>query len=236
MSDGKTRTLKESHIKSRLKLACRSLENVDLPELLETVLLNFYEGIKEHEVDQAIIMAARSKIEIEPAYTTVAARLLCDVLYRESMEISAGESGFEAAHRAYFKKYIKFGISVERVNPVLLEFDLDMLANALDIKRDDLFSYMGIQTLYDRYFIHHLERRLETPQIFWMRVAMGLALDEGENKNKRAIEFYNLLSQFNYTSATPTLFNSGTTHSQLSSCYPLNRDGRFGPHLQSHLR
>ncbi|MGD0665133.1 MAG: ribonucleoside-diphosphate reductase subunit alpha [Rhabdochlamydiaceae bacterium] len=219
MSDGKTRTLKESHIKSRLKLACRGLENVDLPELLETVLLNFYEGIKEHEVDQAIIMAARSKIEIEPAYTTVAARLLCDVLYRESMEISAGESGFEAAHRAYFKKYIKFGISVERVNPVLLEFDLDMLANALDIKRDDLFSYMGIQTLYDRYFIHHLDRRLETPQIFWMRVAMGLALDEGENKNKKAIEFYNLLSQFNYTSATPTLFNSGTTHSQLSSCF-----------------
>ncbi len=219
MADGKTRTLKESHIKSRLKLACRNLENVDMSELLETVLLNFYEGIKEHEVDQALIMAARSKIEIEPSYTMVAARLLCDILYRESMEMSAGESGFEAAHRAYFKKYIKFGISVERINPALLEFDLDMLAQAIDIKRDDLFSYMGIQTLYDRYFIHHMERRLETPQIFWMRVSMGLALGEGEDKNKRAIEFYNLLSQFHYTSATPTLFNSGTTHSQLSSCY-----------------
>jgi ribonucleoside-diphosphate reductase alpha chain len=218
MSDGKTRPLKESHIKSRLKLACRNLDNVDMSELLETVLMNFYEGIKEHEVDQAIIMAARSKIEIEPSYTLVAARLLCDVLYRESMEMSAGESGFEAAHRAYFKKYIKFGISVERLNPVLLEFDLDMLSSALDIRRDDLFSYMGIQTLYDRYFIHHNERRLETPQIFWMRVAMGLALQE-EEKNKKAIEFYNLLSQFHYTSATPTLFNSGTTHSQLSSCY-----------------
>lgn len=218
MSDGKTRILKESQIKSRLKLACRNLENVDLNEFFETVLLNFYEGIKEHEVDQAIIMAARSKIELEPSYTTVAARLLCDVLYRESMDMSAGESGFEAAHRAYFKKYIKFGISVERLNPVLLEFDLDMLASALDLKRDDLFSYMGIQTLYDRYFIHNNERRLETPQIFWMRVAMGLALEE-DDKNKRAIEFYNLLSQFNYTSATPTLFNSGTTHSQLSSCF-----------------
>ncbi|MGH2638299.1 MAG: ribonucleoside-diphosphate reductase subunit alpha, partial [Rhabdochlamydiaceae bacterium] len=91
--------------------------------------------------------------------------------------------------------------------------------STLDLKRDDLFSYMGIQTLYDRYFIHHMERRLETPQIFWMRVSMGLALEEGADKNKRAIEFYNLLSQFNYTSATPTLFNSGTTHSQLSSCY-----------------
>ncbi|MGH2639344.1 MAG: ATP cone domain-containing protein, partial [Rhabdochlamydiaceae bacterium] len=129
MSDGKTHLLKESHIKSRLKLACRGLENVDLNELLEMVLLNFYEGIKEHEVDQAIIMAARSKIELEPSYTLVAARLLCDVLYRESMEMSAGESGFEAAHRAYFKKYIKFGISVERINPALLEFDLDMLAS-----------------------------------------------------------------------------------------------------------
>ncbi len=89
----------------------------------------------------------------------------------------------------------------------------------MDLKRDDLFSYLGIQTLYDRYFIHHEERRLETPQIFWMRVAMGLALYEGDQKNKRAIEFYNLLSQFLFTSATPTLFNSGTIHSQLSSCY-----------------
>ncbi len=217
--DGKTRTLKESHIKSRLKLACRGLDNVDLDDLLETVLLNFYEGIKEHEIDQALIMAARSKIELEPSYTKVAARLLCDVLYRESMEISAGESGFEAAHRAYFKKYIKLGISVERLNPAFLEFDLDMLAQGMDIKRDDLFSYMGLQTLYDRYFIHHMERRLETPQIFWMRVAMGLALQEGDSKNERALEFYHLLSRFHYTAGTPTLFNSGTTHSQLSSCY-----------------
>lgn len=219
MADGKTRVLKESHIKSRLKLACRDLDHVDLYELLEMVVINFYEGIKEHEIDQATVMAARSKIEIEPAYATVAARLLCDVLYRESMEMSAGEPGFEAAHRAYFKKYIKFGISTQHLNPALLEFDLDMLGKAMDIKRDDLFSYLGIQTLYDRYFIHHMERRLETPQIFWMRVAMGLALQEGEDKNKRAIEFYNLISQFYYTSATPTLFNSGTTHSQLSSCY-----------------
>ncbi len=219
MADGKTRILKESHLKSRLKLACQGLDNVDLNDLMEVAILNFYEGIKEPEVEQATIMAARSKIEIEPAYAIVAARLLCDVLYRETMDMSAGEAGFAAAHAAYFKKYIKFGISVERLSPALLEFDLDMLAAAIDLKRDHLFSYLGLQTLYDRYFIHHLERRLETPQIFWMRVSMGLALAEGAQKNKRAIEFYNLLSQFNYTSATPTLFNSGTNHSQLSSCY-----------------
>jgi ribonucleoside-diphosphate reductase alpha chain len=217
--DGKTRVIKESQLKNRIKLACRDLKEVCVEELLETLIMNFYEGIKEHEVDQAAIMAARTKIEVEPAYSKVASRLLCDVLYREAMETSASDNSLESAHRAYFKKYIKFGISVQRINPALLEFDLDKLAKAMDLKRDDLFSYLGLQTLYDRYFIHEQERRLETPQIFWMRVSMGLALAEGDQKNERAIEFYNLLSQFYFTSATPTLFNSGTTHSQLSSCY-----------------
>jgi len=218
-ADGKTRVLKESHIKNRLKVACRGIPEASIEELLETIILNFYEGIKEHEVDQATMMAARTKIEIEPAYSKVAARLLADILYREAMETSASDTSLESTHRDYFKKYIKFGISVHRLSPSLLEFDLDKLAKAIDLKRDDLFSYLGLQTLYDRYFIHHQERRIETPQIFWMRVAMGLALIEGDQKNEKAIEFYNLLSQFHFTSATPTLFNSGTMHSQLSSCY-----------------
>ena len=236
MEDGKTRILKVTQLRSRLKFACRDLAEVSCDELLETWILNFYPGIKESEVDQAAIMAARSKIEIEPAYSKVAARLLGDVLYREAMETSFSEPTLGTAHRNYFKKYIKLGISLERLSPALLEFDLDLLGKALDLKRDDLFSYLGLQTLYDRYFIHHLERRLETPQIFWMRVAMGLSLAEGDKKNKRAIEFYNLLSQFSFTSATPTLFNSGTNHSQLSSCYPLHRHGRPRSYLQSHLR
>jgi ribonucleoside-diphosphate reductase alpha chain len=219
MEEGKSRTLKISQLKSRIKFACQGLADVSVSELLDTWILNFYDGIKESEVDQAAIMAARSKIEIEPAYSKVASRLLLDVLYREAMETSASDSHLEQTHQAYFKKYIKTGISLERLSPALLEFDLDKLAKAIDLKRDDLFSYLGLQTLYDRYFIHNLERRLETPQIFFMRVAMGLALAEGENKNERAIEFYNLLSQFYFTSATPTLFNSGTNHSQLSSCY-----------------
>jgi ribonucleoside-diphosphate reductase alpha chain len=218
-ADGKSSVIKESYLRNRIKLACRDLKEVSVDDLLEIVILNFYEGIKEHEVDQAAIMAARTKIEVEPAYSKVAARLLSDMLYREAMETSASDPSLESAHRHYFKKYITFGISVKRLSPALLEFDLDRLAKAMDLKRDDLFSYLGLQTLYDRYFIHSEERRLETPQIFWMRVAMGLALSEGDRKNERAIEFYNLLSQFLFTSATPTLFNSGTMHSQLSSCY-----------------
>ncbi len=219
MADGSKRLLTEAQLKSRITYACRGLKEVSAEELLETTITNFYEGIKESEIDQATIMAARAKIEIEPAYSKVASRLLCDVLYREAMEVSALEPSLESSHRAYFKKYIKKGISLQRLTPSLLEFDLDKLSKALDMKRDDLFGYLGTQTLYDRYFIHDNERRMETPQIFWMRVAMGLSLSEGEQKNERAIEFYNVLSSFYFTSATPTLFNSGTMHSQLSSCY-----------------
>ncbi|MBS0604584.1 MAG: ribonucleoside-diphosphate reductase subunit alpha [Verrucomicrobia bacterium] len=215
-----TRTITESQLHSRLKFACRGLEDLtSAEELLESSIANFYEGIKETEVDQANIMAARAKIEIEPAYSLVASRLLLDVLYRETMGIAASDPSLESTHREYFKKYLKHAIAVDRVSPQLLNFDLDKLARAMQIQRDDQFTYLGLQTLYDRYFLHHEQRRLETPQIFWMRVAMGLALNEKEQSNERAIEFYDILSKFHFCSATPTLFNSGTNHSQLSSCY-----------------
>ncbi|MGC1878091.1 MAG: ribonucleoside-diphosphate reductase subunit alpha [Rhabdochlamydiaceae bacterium] len=214
------RTITEAQLLSRLKFACRGIEDLtSAEELLESAISNFYEGIKEAEVDQANIMAARVKIEIEPSYSKVAARLLLDLLYRETMEISASAPTLESSHREYFKKYLKFGISVDRISPKLLNFDLDKLARAMQLQRDDQFTYLGLQTLYDRYFLHHEQRRLETPQIFWMRVAMGLALNEKEQHNERAIEFYDVLSKFHFCSATPTLFNSGTNHSQLSSCY-----------------
>lgn len=221
MSDGQTRKIKEQYLKERIQFACRDLKEVSLDDLFEAVISNFYVGIKEHEVDLAAIMAARAKIEIEPGYSKVAARLMADVIYRETMEMSAMDPSLEKTHQNYFKTYIKLGISTHHLNPLLLEFDLDKLGKALDLKRDDLFAYLGIQTLYDRYFIHHQEKRLETPQIFWMRVAMGLALLEGDQKNEKAIEFYHVLSQFLFVSSTPTLFNSGTIHSQLSSCYLL---------------
>ncbi|MDE3045443.1 MAG: ribonucleoside-diphosphate reductase subunit alpha [Verrucomicrobiota bacterium] len=218
--DNVTIKINEHMIRNKFAFACRGLEKLtSIDELLETSISQFYVGMKQHEADLANIFSAKSKIEKEPAYSQVASRLLLDVLYRETVGLPASDATLQKAHRQYFKKYIKEGISVERVSPKLLDFDLDELAAAMDLKRDDLFTYLGLQTLYDRYFIHHEQRRLETPQIFWMRVSMGLALNEGEQKNKRAIEFYNVLSQFHFTSSTPTLFNSGTLHSQLSSCY-----------------
>jgi ribonucleoside-diphosphate reductase alpha chain len=207
-------------LRKKIAYACRGLnDRVSVDQLLETTILQFYEGMKEQEVDLALIFAARTKIEMEPAYSKVAARLLLDVIYRETIGCHAADRSFAKAHAAYFKNTLKEAVDLERLSPELLDFDLDTLHAAIDVNRDDRFSYLGLQTLYDRYFLHHEGRRLETPQIFWMRVAMGLALKEGDQKTSRAIEFYHLLSQFYFTSSTPTLFNSGTRHSQLSSCY-----------------
>ena len=218
--DGTSYKLSHNLLHKKMAFACRGHEEfVSAEELVDASISNFYEGIKEHEVDSANIMAARAKIEQEPAYTHVASNLLLDMIYRETMGIPASHARLRSEHKSYFKEYFKMGVSLERLDPQLLGYDLDKLANAIDLKRDLTFSYLGLQNLYDRYFIHDQERRLETPQIFWMRVAMGLALGEGKQKEKRAIEFYNIFSQFLYLSGTPTLFNSGTTHSQLSSCY-----------------
>lgn len=220
ISEDNTKTvIHESEIKTRIAFACRGYEDIiNVDELFQATILNFYEGIKEEEVDQAMIMAVRVKVEVDPVYAFVASRLLLDKLYRESMQVSALDPNVQETQVRYFNSYVKMGISYERISPELLDFDLEKLGKALVIERDDLFQYLGLQTLYDRYFIHHQGRRLETPQIFWMRVAMGLAMKE-EDKNERAIEFYHILSQFLYTPGTPTLFNSGTRHSQLSSCY-----------------
>jgi ribonucleoside-diphosphate reductase alpha chain len=219
-ADNSKLTITETMLRNKLTYACRGLEQlVSAEELLETAISQYYFGMKEQEVDLANIFAAKSKIEKEPAYSQVASRLLLDLLYRETTGLPASDSTLPKVHREYFKKYIKAAISYDRISPKLLDFDLDELGQAMDLGRDDLFTYLGLQTLYDRYFIHHEQHRLETPQIFWMRVAMGLCLNEGEQKNKRAIEFYNVLSQFYFTSSTPTLFNAGTLHSQLSSCY-----------------
>jgi ribonucleoside-diphosphate reductase alpha chain len=215
-----SKTLTEAQLRAKITFATRGYEEaVSADELLEASILNFYEGMKEGDVDLSLIMAARAQIEIEPAYSKVASRLLLDLLYREAMEVASSDPSLESAHRQYFKKYVKNGISLKRLHPSLLDFDLDILSQAMQLQRDDLFSYLGLQTLYDRYFIHDQGRRLETPQIFWMRIAMGLALNEKERRNERAIEFYDTLSKFLYTPGTPTLFNSGTMHPQLSSCY-----------------
>jgi len=219
-TDGSTYTLSKKSLRKKMQNACKGHESlVSADELVEQSLANFYDGIREEEVDLANMMAARAHVETEPAYTYVAANLLLDRIYRETMQVQAHEAKLKARHKSYFQEYFKRAVLCERLNPQLLSFDLEKLADAIEIDRDKKFSYLGLQTLYDRYFIHENEERLETPQIFWMRVAMGLCLNEGKEKEERAIEFYHILSQFRYVSGTPTLFNSGTCHSQLSSCY-----------------
>ncbi|MFC2049479.1 ribonucleoside-diphosphate reductase subunit alpha, partial [Chlamydiota bacterium] len=218
--DGTSYKLGRSDLRKKIAYACKGHKKATAPdELVEMAITNFYDGIKDHEVDLAITMAARAKVEIEPAYTYVAANLLLDSLYRETIGVEASHPNLPKLYKQYFKEYFRAGVSLERLDPTLLSFDLEKLAQAIDISRDQDFTYLGLQTLYDRYFIHQEDRRLETPQILWMRVSMGLAINEGKQKEKRAIEFYNVLSKFLYMSATPTLFNSGTTHSQLSSCF-----------------
>lgn len=220
LPDGSTKQVTENTIRKKIDFAAHDLKDlIDVDQLFQTSILNFYEGMQEDEVDLSNILSAKSLIEKEPAYSCVAARLLLDVIYKETLGVCSSDRSLEKEHKKYFKKYLKKGISVQRINPKLLDFDLDKLASALDLSRDDSFGYLGLQTLYDRYFIHSEDKKLETPQLFWMRVSMGLALNEGDNKNEKAIEFYNILSQFLFVSSTPTLFNSGTMHSQLSSCY-----------------
>jgi len=217
--DGRTATLTEGELRRRINHACRDLGDIDAEAVLQESIKNLYEGVRADEVDTSNVMAARAKIEREPDYSFVAARLLLDVIYRETMGIDAVDPGLEKAHQQYFVKALKRAVEVERIDPTLLEFDLEKLGKAMKLERDLQFTYLGMQTLYDRYLIHHEDRRLETPQIFWMRVSMGLSVGEGAQKNERAIEFYEVLSKFLFTSSTPTLFNAGTLHPQLSSCY-----------------
>ncbi|GHO44001.1 ribonucleoside-diphosphate reductase subunit alpha [Ktedonospora formicarum] len=195
---------------------------VDVAQLFQSVNATIYAGISDAELWQALIMATRTSIEFEPAYTYVAARILLITLYNEALsttqETRVGLNDAATIYKDYLANYIHMGVSKGHLDTRFQEYDLDLLANAIHPERDLLFSYPGLQILYDRYFLQDSGRRFELPQLLWMRVAMGLAYNE-DQKEARAIEFYELLSQFYFTSATPTLFNAGTTHPQLSSCY-----------------
>lgn len=212
-------------IRRKLIRACEGMdERCDWRELAEEALQNLYDGVHLAEIDKAMIFAAKARIEREPAYSFVAARLLLNIIYREVLPPASEQDNQDATslagrHRRHFAGYLQHGVDLGRVDSSLLTFDLEKISGALQIERDTRFNYMGLQTVYDRYLIHSAGRRLEAPQYFWMRVAMGLAIHEGEQKNERAIEFYELLSSLRFVSSTPTLFNSGTLHPQLSSCY-----------------
>ena len=234
-SDGSLVPLDVQKVAGLISDACNELEEVSVNEVLDEALKNLYDGVSISDMRTSLVMSARTKVEKEPNYSFVTARILMDQIRSEALNFLgvAEESTYhemEEHYPAAFKAYIDKGIELDILNPELKDFDLDKIANAIDYTRDNQFTYLGLQTLYDRYFIHCDDVRYELPQVFFMRVSMGLALEE-ENKEDRAIEFYKLLSSFDYMSSTPTLFNSGTKRPQLSSCYlttiPDDLDGIF---------
>ncbi len=205
--------------------ACEGLDDVDPDVILEATQRHLFDGVKESEVAKVLLMSARTLIEQEPNYSRVSARLLLDDMRREALGFLAVDAKVQtqadmaAVYGEYFHAYLKKAIGLELLDPRLAQYDIKRLINALLPERDLQFAYLGLQTLYDRYFIHHEDgTRFELPQMFFMRVAMGLAINEVE-REERTIEFYRLLSSFDFMSSTPTLFNAGTLRPQLSSCY-----------------
>jgi len=216
---GVSRPLDIAKLRELLTSACFGLDGAASPEeILESTLRDLYDGVPMDEVRKSLILAARALIEKDPAYTYVTARLLLDTIRLEVIGRQTSQAEMGAGYASYFPEIVRRGVAAELLDPELAKFDLPRLGQALRAERDLQFDYLGLQTLYDRYFLHVDGRRIELPQAFFMRVAMGLALNEAD-REARAIEFYDVLSKFDFMSSTPTLFNSGTLRSQLSSCY-----------------
>jgi ribonucleoside-diphosphate reductase alpha chain len=219
VESGQRRPLDLEALQRLLASACVGLEASAEPGvILDATLRDLYDGVPMDEVRKSAIMAARGLIEKDPVYGYVTARLLLHTIRLEVLGEEAGQADMETRYAGYFQQFIERGIEAELLDPELARFDLERLGKALSAKRDLQFGYLGLQTLYDRYFLHVQGRRIELPQAFFMRVAMGLALRE-KDREGRAIEFYDVLSTFDFMSSTPTLFNAGTARSQLSSCY-----------------
>ena len=221
--NGETAPLDVARLSAIITDACEGLDDVDPKAVLEESIGNLYDGVSVADMRSSLIMTARTKVEKEPNYSFVTARILMDQIRNEALEfLGIAEDATYGDMQEYYPKallsYIDKGIELDILNPELKTFDLKKIGQAIDHTRDNQFTYLGLQTLYDRYFIHSEDTTYELPQVFFMRVAMGLAMEE-ENREERAIEFYNLISSFDYMSSTPTLFNSGTVRPQLSSCY-----------------
>ena len=222
--DGTSHALDEQRLHRLVEEACQGLEDVSAQQITQETLKNLFDGVAEADITQALIMSARTLIEQEPNYSQVAARLLLDALRSEvlvflDMDVTSIHQGdMQSLYPEYFLRCLEVGVEHELIDPKLRQFDLSKISQALVAERDFQFNYLGLQTLYDRYFLHSDEHRIELPQAFFMRVAMGLAINEIDREEK-AIEFYHLLSTFRFMSSTPTLFNAGTLRPQLSSCY-----------------
>ncbi len=226
VEDGVRKPLDLLRLRELIKASCAGLDGAaDADLILKATLKDLYDGVSANEVRKCVILAARQYIEKDPAYSFVTARLLLDAIRHEVLGVEASHADMATQYAEYFPGFIKHGIKIGLLNPELAHFDLERLGAAINHDRDLKFGFLGLQTLYDRYFLidratrpGERDRRFELPQAFFMRVAMGLALNEADRES-RAIEFYELLSSFDFMSSTPTLFNSGTHRSQLSSCY-----------------
>jgi ribonucleoside-diphosphate reductase alpha chain len=221
--DGSQHPLDTARLQTVIDEACAGLEDVSAETIYSETLKNLYPGVKLEDVRTSLVMTARTMVEKDPNYSFVTARLLMDTLRSEALSFlgiadTATQSEMHYRYETTLRPYIEKGVELDLLSPHLLEFDLGILGEALKAERDQQFTYLGLQTLYDRYFIHSGDVRFELPQVFFMRVAMGLASNE-ENREERAIEFYNLISSFDYMVSTPQLFNAGTLRPQLSSCF-----------------
>ncbi len=236
-ADGSRKPLDVQRLKKLITEACTDLNNVDQEFILQETFRNLFDGVPEKDIIPTVIMSTRTQIEKEPDYSFVSARLLLDNMRSEALTFLSQPQGIAVSYQEmsdrygeYFGDFIHRGAELELLDRTLTQYDLNTLGKALKPERDLQFNYLGLQTLYDRYFIHHDDTRFELPQAFFMRVAMGLAINEID-REARAIEFYDLLSSFDFMSSTPTLFNSGTLRPQLSSCYlttvPDDLDGIF---------
>ncbi|WP_027911252.1 ribonucleoside-diphosphate reductase subunit alpha [Pseudomonas sp. URMO17WK12:I4] len=224
LADGSLEPLDMGRLNTIISEACEGLLEVDGALIQKETLKNLYDGVNQKDVNTALVMTARTLVEREPNYSYVTARLLMDNIRAEALSflnIAASATHHEMAelYAKALPAYVEAGAQFELLDPKLKEYDLEKLGKALNHERDQQFTYLGLQTLFDRYFIHKDGVRFELPQVFFMRVAMGLAIEEPKNREERAIEFYNLLSSFDYMASTPTLFNAGTLRPQLSSCY-----------------
>jgi len=219
--NGVSQPLDVTRISALVTSACEGLgREVTAQAVMEGMQRDLYDGVPMEEVRRSLILAARALIEQDPSYTFVTARLLLHTLRMETLGVEANQADMKTLYAEYLPEFVKKGIAAELLDERLGAYDLKALGAALDATRDLKFTYLGLQILYDRYFLHIEGQRIELPQIFYMRVAMGLALNESEgSREARAIEFYNVLSSFDFMSSTPTLFNSGTRRSQLASCY-----------------
>jgi ribonucleoside-diphosphate reductase alpha chain len=231
-TDGTAVQLDQARWRQQIARACADLDGVSVDRLLADARRNIYDGIPERDLQLATIMAARALIDLDPAYTDVAARLLLDDLIQEATTFVLASAPTDSVvdYGTYFPAVVRKGVALELLAPELTGFDLPRLAAAIRADRDRQFQFLGLQTLYDRYVLHSEGTRFELPQAFFMRVAMGLAIREPD-RDARAIEFYDLLSSFDFMCSTPTLFNSGTRRPQLSSCFlttvPDDLDGIF---------